>query len=212
VMSLEPDWSSSVYGLIFVGSFLLSGWAVTINTLARLRHYWPVREYASEQLWTDVSSLMLANLIIWMYFSFAQFMLMWVENLNDEIPYYIRRLTNGWDAVALVVLLGQFAVSFLALVQRGTRKSAAALQVVTSMLLIGHFVEVVWYVEPDFPPSSILNHWQDLALLLALGGIWGTLFVRQLRARMVVLRPLAIYPEHELSRPAPGSKIPGAAT
>jgi hypothetical protein len=213
VMSLQPDWDSSIYGLLLVAGFTLSGWAITIQTLSRLRHWWPVSGFAAGQMWVDISSLMLANLIVWMYFSFSQFMLVWVENLNDEIPYFIPRVTNGWGAVALAVLLIQFAATFLTLIQRGTRKSAVALQVVTVSLLVWRFVEMVWYVEPTFPPSSIVYHWQDLALLLALGGIWGTLFVRQLRARLVVLREVAIYPEHELSRPAPGAThVPGAAT
>jgi hypothetical protein len=214
VMSLEPDWDSSIYGLLLIAGFTLSGWAITINTLARLRHWWPISGFAGNpQLWRDVGGLMLANLIVWMYFSFSQFMLVWVENLNDEIPYFIPRVTNGWGLVALVVLLVQFAATFLALVQRGTRKSPVALMVVTTSLLILRFVEMVWYVEPGFPPSPILIHWQDLALIMALGGIWGTLFVRQLRARLVVLREVAIYPEHVLSRPAPGSThVPGAAT
>jgi hypothetical protein len=212
VMSLEPDWSSTIFGLLLVAGFTLSGWAITINTLTRLRHWWPVNGFAAGQLWVDISSLMLANLIVWMYFSFSQFMLIWVENLNNEIPYFIRRMTNGWDMVALVVLLVQFAVTFLTLVQRGTRKSPVALMVVTTSMLLMRFVEMVWYVEPEFPPSSIINHWQDLALLMALGGIWGTLFVRQLRARLVVLRSVAIYPEHELSRPVPGNRLSGTAS
>jgi hypothetical protein len=213
VMSLEPAWESSIFGLLMIAGFMLTGWAIAINTMSRLRENWPIQPTAaSPQLWRDLGGFTLANLIVWMYFSFSQFMLIWVENLNDEIPYFIKRLTNGWDMVALAVLLIQFAVTFLALVQRGTRKSANALLFVSTSILIMRFVEMVWYVEPEFAPSSIVNHWQDLAVLAAVGGTWGVLFVRQLRARLVTLRSVAIYPEHELSRPAPGSQMPGTAT
>jgi hypothetical protein len=213
VMSLEPAWSSTIFGLLLIAGFTLSGWALTINVVSRLRHLWPIRNSAaSPQLWRDIGGLMLANLIVWMYFSFSQFMLVWVENLNDEIPYFVKRMENGWDLVALIVVICQFAIPFLALVQRGTRQSPVALGILTTSMLIGRYVEMIWYVEPEFAPTSILNHWQDLALILALGGIWGTLFVRQLRSRLVVLREVAIYPEHQLSRPAPGSHVPGTVT
>jgi hypothetical protein len=210
VMSLEPNWTSTIYGLMFLAGHTLAGWAFAIFILSRLRHWWPVREVSSWQLWRDVGSLLLALVIIWAYLSFDQFMLMWVGNLNDEIPWYLRRLSNGWEYVALVWLSTQFIIAFPALVQRGTRKSAVALGWVTLLLVVGRFVEVVWLVEPDFAPSSIVNHWQDLTLLLGLGGIWITLYVRELRSRCVVVRPAAIYPERTPVVAVPGNRSSGA--
>jgi hypothetical protein len=196
VMSLEPDWVSTIFGLMLLAGHLLAGWALTIFVATRLRHWWPIREMASWQLWRDIGSLQLAMVIIWSYLTFDQFMLIWVGNLNAEIPWYLRRFANGWDSVAIFWVCTQFAISFLMLVQRGTRKSPVALGWVTLLLVLGRFIELIWLVEPDFPPVPLINHWQDLTLLLGLGGIWGTFYVRQLRARLDVVRPAAIHPHH----------------
>jgi hypothetical protein len=209
VMSLEPDWISTIYGLLLVAGHTLSGWALAIFTLSHLRHWWPVREFATWQMWRDLGSLLLANVIIWTYFSFDQLMLIWVGNLNEEIPWYLRRLSNGWEYVGLYLAVAQFAIPFAALVLRGTRKSPVALGWVALLLVVGRFVEAIWLVEPDFTPSSIVNHWQDITLLLGIGGIWLTFFVRQLRSRLVVLSPAAIYPERPRSAVGSGNLVRG---
>lgn len=197
VMSLEPDWTSTIYGLMVLVGHTLSGWAFAIFVLTQLRGRWPVREYDSWRLWQDLGSLLLANLILWAYMSFDQFMLIWVGNLNDEIPWYLHRMANGWQYVGIVVIIAQFAIPFLSLVLRPVRRNPNVLARVTVFLFVTRFIEDIVLVEPEFPPLGIVNHWQDLALVLALGGIWLALFCRQLQARLVVVRPAAIFPEHE---------------
>lgn len=196
VMSLEPDWTSTIYGLMLLAGHSLAGWALAIFVLTRLRHRWPVSEMVSWRLWQDLGSLLLANLILWAYLSFDQFMLIWVGNLNDEIPWYLRRLSNGWEVLGVVIIIGQFAIPFLSLVLRGVRRNPVVLGRVTILLFGCRFLEDILLVEPEFPAVGILQHWQDLALLLALAGIWLTLFLRQLRARLVAVRPHAIFPDH----------------
>ncbi|HLZ10270.1 MAG TPA: hypothetical protein VKT80_16905, partial [Chloroflexota bacterium] len=210
VMSLEPDWTSTIFGLMLIAGQALSGWALAIFTLTKLRSRWPVREFASWQVWRDFGSLQLANLIIWAYFSFDQLMLIWIGNLNDEIPWYLRRMNNGWEVAGLFIIVCQFVIPFFSLVLRGTRKSPVALGRVTFLLLVAHFVEDIWLVEPDFAPSALVNHWQDIALVMALGGIWLTFFVRQLRLRLVVVRPAAILAEHVSASAASGNSLTGA--
>jgi len=210
VMSLEPEWTSTIYGAMVLLGHSMAAWAFAIFVLAQLRHRWPVREMVSWRQWQDLGSLLLANVILWAYLSFDQFMLIWVGNLNDQIPWYLRRMTNGWDIVGVVIILGQFAVPFLALVLRGVRRNPVALASVALLLFSCRFLEEILLVEPDFPAVSILGHWQDLALLLALGGIWLTLFLRQLRGRLVAVRPYAIFPEHAITAVAPGEPSPGS--
>lgn len=195
VMSLEPTWTSTIYGLMVLVGHGLAGWALAILILTRLRHRWPVSAFSFWRLWQDLGSLLLANLILWAYMSFDQFMLIWVGNLNDEIPWYLRRMSNGWEYVGLLIILAQFAIPFLSLVLRGVRRNPAALGRVTLLLITMRFIEDILLVEPEFPPQSLSSHWQDLALIMALGGIWFTLFARQLAARLVVARPAAIFPE-----------------
>jgi hypothetical protein len=207
VMSLEPDWTSTIYGLMYTIGHALSGWAFAIFVLARLRHRWPVSEYNSWQLWRDLGSLMLAMVILWTYTSFDQFMLIWVANLSDEIPWYLNRITGGWEYLAILMIFTQFVIPFGLLVLRGTRKSAANLTIVTMVVFLGRFLEEIWLVQPDLRPSPFINHWTDLTLWLGLGGIWLTLFLRQLRGRLVGVRPWGIFPSHVPATTAHGPSL-----
>ncbi|HEX5414099.1 MAG TPA: hypothetical protein VFZ25_00435 [Chloroflexota bacterium] len=211
VMSLEPEWTSTIYGAMVLVGHALAAWAFAIFVLTRLRNWWPVREMVSTRQWQDLGSLLLANVILWAYLSFDQFMLIWVGNLNDQIPWYLKRMTNGWDILGVVVILGQFAIPFLALVLRGVRRNPVALGWVALLLFSCRFLEDIILVEPEFPAVSVLQHWQDLALLLGLGGIWLTIFLRQLRARLVAVRPYAAFPEHVVTTAAPGHPATGGA-
>jgi hypothetical protein len=210
VMSLEPEWTSTIYGLMVTVGHALAGWALAIFVLTRLRHRWPVSEMVSWRLWQDLGSLLLANLILWAYMSFDQFMLIWVGNLNDEIPWYLHRMSNGWEVVGLIIIVGQFAIPFLALVLRGVRRNPVALGWVTVLLFSCRFLEDILLVQPEFPPAGIVQHWQDLALLLGLGGIWLALFLRQLRERLIAVRPHAIFPERVAHAIAPREASPGS--
>lgn len=206
VMSLQPNWSSTVYGAMVIVGHGLAAWAFSIFLLTRLRDRWPVNEMVSTRQWMDLGSLLLANVIMWAYLSFSQFMLIWIGNLSEEIPWYLVRMSNGWEIVGFFVIIAQFAIPFLALVLRGVRRSPVALGWVTLLLFVSRIIEDIYLVQPQFPPVALAQHWPDVALVLGLGGIWLTLFVRQLRARMVAVRPYAAFPEHGVGATAPAGR------
>lgn len=203
-MSLEPDWYSTMYSFMLNIGDTLSGWALMIFIYTRLRNRFPVREMISRTLMRDLGSLMVAMTILWAYTSFGQFMLIWVGNLGDEIPWYlIRGLgsselgSQGWAILGAVWLTTNFVINFPALVLRGTRKSAEAMGRVALMVVIGRFLEDIWLIEPDLVPhGALLSHWIDIAAFLGVGGIWMYFFLGQLRNRLTVVRPAAIFPEH----------------
>lgn len=205
VMSLDVEWTSTIYGAMVILGHALAAWAFSIFVLTRLRNRWPVNEMVSTRQWQDLGSLLLANVILWAYMSFDQFMLIWIGNLNEYIPWYLSRMSNGWEIVGIFIIVFQFAIPFLALVTRGVRRNPVALGWIALLLFSCRIVEDVFLVSPEFAPVSVLQHWPDVALLLGLGGIWLTLFLRQLQARLVVVRPYATFPEHaEAEHAAPG--------
>ncbi len=205
IMSLEPAWFSSIYGVMVLVGNSLAGWALSIFVLTRLRFWWPVRAYDNWRRWQDFGSLLLANLILWAYTSFDQMMLIWIGNLNDEIAWYINRMSFGWQYLGMAIIAVQFGVCFFCLVLRGTRRNPVPLGWVTLILVSFRALEAIILTQPDYQPVSILSHWTDLTLIAALGGIWGVFYIRQLRQRLTVVRPAGIVPVHE---PAPG-RLPG---
>lgn len=203
VMSLEPDWWSTIYGLLYVVGFGMSGLALTTTMVNLLKGYWPVAPVVSRYLSRDLGSLQIATIILWAYMSFDQVMLIWVGNLNDEIPYYLARglngvQSNGWAVVGFLIALLGFAIPFMSLVLRPVRYHIDVLARVTLLIVLVRILQEIWLTEPDFAPVPILYHLEDVATFLALGGIWFWFYTRQLRRRLVVVRPAAIFPVHQI--------------
>jgi hypothetical protein len=188
-MSINPHWFSTVYGVLFMVGQALSALAFIIVCVALLGAEDPlVRVLRKEQV-HDLGKLMLAFVMLWAYISFTQFLIIWAGNLPEEIPFYIQRLQGGWQYLALALVLFHFALPFAVLLSRDLKRNAGMLAMVAGLVLAVRVVDLYWLIAPDLAghhgagAPGLHPHWLDLAALLAVGGVWLTLFVRELRGR-----------------------------
>ncbi len=181
VMSLEPHWYSTIFGFLFAASQALSAMAFTIVVLGRLSHEEPMRAVLTRSHMHDYAKLLFAFVMVWTYLAFSQFLIIWSGNLAEETPYYIARLQGGWEWVALLLVVLQFAVPFLLLVPRGLNFRSGVVVRVALLILAMRLVDLWWMTAPAFHPASLHLHWLDLAAPVAIGGIWVGEFARQLR-------------------------------
>ncbi|MBK8048249.1 MAG: hypothetical protein IPK16_14685 [Anaerolineales bacterium] len=177
LMSLEPEWYSSIYGLIFIAGQVLGALSVAVLGLRVL-----ARRNAGAKAWVqgfnDLGNFILAFVMIWAYFSFSQFLIIWSANLPHEVTWYYRRLNGLWSVVALVLVLFDFAIPFLALLSRSFKRKAQLLSGLAVLILVGRWIELQWLIMPAFQPESVRLPWVDIALLVAIGGLWVSLFLR----------------------------------
>ncbi len=103
-MSLEPHWYSTVYGLSFVVSNGLAALALAICVAAALVEQGPLARLAGADHFHDLGNLLLAFVMLWAYLGFSQFMIIWMENLKEEIPWYLHRTSGGWQVIALALV------------------------------------------------------------------------------------------------------------
>jgi len=183
VMSLEPHFTSTIWGILTLGGQGLSTLAFTILVLAALSRFKPVSEVASEGNFHDLGKLMLAFVMLWAYFSLSQFLITWSGNLPEEITWYLARIQGGWQWVAIAIVFFQFVLPFVLLLSHRLKRRARSVAMVALMLIVIRFVDVFWLITPAFDPSRLSVHLLDLAAVLALGGFWVWLFVRQLEGR-----------------------------
>jgi hypothetical protein len=181
VMSLNADWFSTMFGLLFVAGQSLSSIAFLITVLVLLASQRPLSEILTPRHIHDVGKLMFANVMLWAYFSFSQFLIIWAGNLPDEIPWYIERLRGGWQYVALILVLGHFALPFSLLLSRDLKRNFKLLMSIAVFVLVMRMVDVYWLVIPDATKGAALSpSWIDLAAVLGIGGIWVAWFLTQL--------------------------------
>jgi hypothetical protein len=187
VMSLNPDWFSTMFGLLFIAGQGLSGMSFLITVLVFLTYHRPLSEILTPRHLHDVGKLMFANVIFFAYLAFSQFLIIWAGNLPDEIPWYVERLRGGWQYIALLLVLGHFALPFALLLSRDLKRSLKPLVSIAIFVLAMRMVDVYWMVIPDATKGAGLSpSWVDLAALIGIGGVWTAWFLTQLEQRPLI--------------------------
>jgi hypothetical protein len=183
MMSLEPHWFSTIYGILVIVGQLLATLAFAVVVAALLAQAPPLSEVMSAAHFHDLGNLVLAFVMLWAYMAFSQFLIIWSGNLPEEITWYLHRTQGGWEWVGLALFLFYFALPFLLLLSRSIKQRVQFLAGVAAAILGMHVVEVFWLVVPAFQPAGFAVHWMDVAALMGIGGIWMAVFVWQLRRR-----------------------------
>jgi hypothetical protein len=185
-MSLDPEWSSTIYGFIFVASWALSALAFVIAVLAWLSKHEPMNHVVAQLHFHDLGKLLLALVMLWTYFAFSQFLIIWSGNLPEEIRWYLPRLHGTWGAIALAVVILHFAFPFLFLLSRSLKRNAGKLVIVAVLILVMRLFDLFWMIAPDFTHEQFHIHWMDLVAPVAMGGLWLATFAWALRQRPLI--------------------------
>jgi hypothetical protein len=186
IMSLDPHWYSTIFGILTVGGQGLSTLAFTIVVLAALARVPPMSSVASADVFHDLSKLMFAFVLLWAYFSVSQLLIIWSANLPEEVPFYLERLHGAWRPVSIAILLLHFALPFLLLLSRDLKRNPAAVKWIALFILVMRVVDLAWTIGPVFRHDGSSLHWLDFAVVLGMGGLWLALFWRNLAGRPLV--------------------------
>ena len=178
LMSLQPAWFSSIFGLYVITGALSAGLAMTI-VLARGRV--PIRP----DHFHAMGRLLHAFVILWVYIAFFQAFLIVIANRPDEVTFYIARSTDGWRWITAAVVILQFALPFPLLVPRRLKFRPRFVAGIGVMLLVAHYLDMWWLVLPVH--GAPIPSWTDAAALCAVAGL--TTAACAWRARGVPLLP-----------------------
>ena len=192
IMSVDPHWFSTIFGLLTVAGYGLTGLALTVIVLSIMAPSLPDSHLTSRQF-HDLGKLLLAFVMLWAYLSFSQYLIIWSGNLPEEIPWYLQRVTGSWGAVAILLVVGHFMLPFALLLSRNLKRKPATLAKLAIFILVMRLVDLIWLVAPTFRHSASADaaahapwfpiHWMDLTIPIGLTAVWIFLFTRQLRSR-----------------------------
>ena len=185
VMSIDPSWISTIFGLSFLIGQVLSALCFAVVVERILFRYKPMSELLKPEQVHDHGKFMLAFIMVWAYFSFAQWLIIWAGNLPEEITWYMRRLNGGWGYVGLLLVLFHFAVPFVLLISRSFKRDITRLVWLAVWLLLMRYVDLFWIIEPNFSVNFNLT-WLDVVVPIAMGGLWLAYFFRNLSTMPLV--------------------------
>jgi hypothetical protein len=183
IMSLEPHWFSTIFGMIFMVLQVLGALALSILVAGLLSKREPVAGAITPDRFNDLGNLVLTFVMLWAYLAFSQFLIIWAGNLTKEIPWYVTRAEGGWAIVALMMIFFSFAIPFYLLLMRAIKRHVETLSVLCGALIVMTFVDIYWMVVPAFEKAGPRFYLLDFLLPVGMGGIWIAAFVRELKSR-----------------------------
>jgi hypothetical protein len=186
LMSLEPHWFSTIYGVLIMGGQGLTALAFLLIVLVWLGRRPPLKDVLLPSHYHDLGNLMLAFVMLWAYFSFSQYLLIWSGNLPEEITWYTHRLQTGWRGLALALVIFHFALPFVLLLSRTVKREPQLIVKVAIGILIARLLDLLWLVAPEFHQNGLSISWMDVVVPLTLGAVWTGFFIRELRGRAIL--------------------------
>lgn len=190
VMTLDPHWFSTIFGLLYMIGWGLSALAFTIILLYWLSNREPMAGIIGKKHFHDLGKLLLAMVMVWAYFNFSQFLIIWSGNLPEETRWYLTRMRGTWGAIGIILIVFHFAFPFLYLLSRDVKRNAKWLAVICAFILVMRFVDYFYVIGPA---PTVLHHGEAgtfhplyLVSPIAVGGIWLWWFFGELKKRPLV--------------------------
>ena len=180
MMSLEPHWYSTIYGIMFGVGAMAAGFSFAIIILMRMVKYSPWKDVIRTIDISDLGNWLLASIMLWAYVAFSQFLIIWSANIPEETTWYLARTQGGWQWVAILNVFLHFFLPFFFLLVRGTKKAPGRLLSIALLVLTMRFLDLFWLIFPAFTPGKIVFPWLSIVAWIALGGFFMAIFFRQL--------------------------------
>ena len=194
-MSLEPEWWSTIYGVMLLIGFVLSALCLTVTVASHLRGVRALSDVATAEGFHDLGNLMLAFVMLWAYMSFSQYLITWMGNLTEEVPWYIKRSAGGWRWLCGFLMIFHFFVPFFLLLMRENKRESTRLWRIALAVLGLQLVNDVWLIVPAFTGRPGGSAWYTLAVLLCvlpaaagIGGLWAAAYAWLLASRPLLPR------------------------
>jgi hypothetical protein len=187
VMSLDPHWFSTIYGLLFLIGWALSCLAFVITILTWLSQREPMKHVIGPRHLHDVGKLMLAFVMVWAYFNLSQYLIIWSGNLPEETPWYIIRSKGGWGMLGVIIILFHFAFPFVILLSRDVKRNFRWISMMAIFIMFMRVIDLYYLIGPNpmksIPGSGFHISWMDFVAPVAVGGLWLWWFFGELRRR-----------------------------
>jgi hypothetical protein len=170
LMSLEPHWFSTIFGVYTFAGLFQSTLAFLILTLLYLKSKGLMQSYVTADHLHDLGKFLFAFTVFWAYIAFSQYMLIWYANLPEETIFIIPRTENAWLYVSIALLLGKFIIPFLALLPRWAKRTPSHLAAVSVLILVMQYVDLYWLIYPTFFEESLKFSLSEILIFLGFLG------------------------------------------
>jgi hypothetical protein len=186
IMSLDPKWYSTIFGLYCLSGGALAFFGVLTLIALGMRRSGVLANSITDEHYHDLGKWMFALTIFWAYIAFSQYILIWYANLPEETIFFRNRMVGTWKPMSGVLLFGRFILPFLVLLFRSTKRNLKLLGIAAGWVVAMHFFDMYWLIMPNFSKAGIAPSWMDVAALVGVVGVLGYAFWMRLGKKALV--------------------------
>lgn len=178
IASREVDWYSSTFGLAVIVGQGVAGIAFLILILALLPDAPDLQGLAAPERVHDLGNLLLTVVVLWSYISFAEFLVIWIGNMQEDNLWFYHRLQRGWGWVGTLIILLHFALPFVLLLFQRSKRNLPVLATIAGGVLVMRVVQVLWLIVPSsLNAEPRVVHWLDFIAPVGIAAMWLTFFL-----------------------------------
>ena len=186
LMSLDPLWYSTIYGVYFFSGGIVATMAFTALFATRFKATGIYNGILSPEHNHAIGKLLFGFIIFWAYMAFSQYLLIWYANIPEETIWYHQRWVGGWKSVTILIAVAHFLLPFVFLMSRTAKRSGKSLGFWAVWMLAMHWIDLYWNIQPQLYPGGARISWMDFAAMAALGGVFFYFFWKRFGAHAIV--------------------------
>lgn len=186
IMSLEPHWYSTIFGVYYFSGTVVAALALTSFVGVNLYNRKLLHPRMKIDSFYSLGTLMFAFNIFWAYIAFSQYLLIWYANLPEETFWFIDRMQHGWGTMSTVLIIVHFVIPFFLLLLRSTKTNLNMLRFTGLWLMMAHYFDLYWLIMPTFSKTEVVLGWMEFGFPLIPAGFAMFVFAWQSKRRNLV--------------------------
>jgi hypothetical protein len=186
LMSLDPHWFSTIFGVYFFAASFWTAHATIALTAVMIQRRKGLRDVITREHYHDLGKMMFGFTVFWAYIAFSQYMLIWYGNLPEETVWYRHRLSHGWEVHSAILLIAHFVIPFWVLLPRRAKRAKSVMTVMALWFLAVNWFDFHWIAMPVLHPEQAGFHWLDVTCWLGLFGLFVGMVLYRLRRHGLV--------------------------
>jgi len=170
LMSLEPHWFSTIFGVYYFSGSVLVAMAVIAYVSIRLNEAGYLVKGLTKDNYYSFGALMFAFLNFWAYIAFSQFLLIWYANLPEETVWFLQRWEGTWLYFTVGLIFVHFVVPYFGLLSQPSKMNAGRLKFMSLWIVFAHLYDLYWMIMPTYSPDGVLFGWVEIGAIIFMVG------------------------------------------
>ena len=190
MMSLEPHWFSTIFGVYYFAGTVVGALAAVTIAVVLLKEKGYFSPWMTDDHLFSLGALLFAFVNFWAYIAFSQFLLIWYADLPEETMWFLTRWNGNWAVFSILLIIIHFAVPYFTLLTQPSKKNPKILKFIAVWLLFAHLFDLFWMIMPDMEAmhNGYVFSWIDLVIPIAGTGL--VILVFTLRSKRDNLIPV----------------------